>query len=103
MNDTSAKVELFSPDTLTVELWYPRSRPVQFIELDLIDTRAADTIRISYDFNRDGWLVEQRHIAETKEGGHIADLEWKEAAFCPAWQFVQQHQEQTHPDSLGHA
>lgn len=73
-------------DTLSVELWYPRSdnRP-KHVEVGLLDVRAADEIRISYDFDRDGWKIEQQQRFRFPEEDKERDPMWKEVAFVQAW------------------
>lgn len=68
------------------ELWYPdmdnRDKAVQ---VTLYHVRAADDLRISYDFHRDGWVIEQASCFEFLDLDNI-DEGWKEVAFCEAWQ-----------------
>jgi hypothetical protein len=63
-------------DTLLIYLWYPRSDDfeVKQIQIGLIDIRAADDIRVSYDHNRNGWVIQQ-----------ALDDGWTEVAFVEAW------------------
>lgn len=69
-------------DTFEVGLFYPRCNPCQFIEVSLMDLRAADDVRLSFDFERNGWKIEQ----PTKWAeGESADRGWTEVAFVPAW------------------
>lgn len=65
-------------DMLCVTLMYPRcdDRP-SVIEVDLCDVRAADGLRISYDFGRGGWKIAQ----STDTGSD----NWIEVAFIQAW------------------
>lgn len=68
-----------------VELEYPRlNSNVQEVTVGLTDVRAADTIRITYDFERDGWRV---GMDRTVEDGPIMRVteENAEVAFIPAW------------------
>lgn len=69
-----------------VDLMYPRSEedPVDTVEVGLCEVRAADSIRISYDFERDGWVVKQasRFIWAADEE---PDGDWQEVAFIQAW------------------
>lgn len=66
------------PDCVNVELWYPRStKPPHAVEVDLVDVRAADPIRITFDFERNGWLISRE--VEEGDGFH-----WVEAAFVRA-------------------
>lgn len=71
-------------DTARVDLNYPRSEPVKFIQVGLCDVRAADDIRISYDFERDGWKIEQEEIID-HGGAYHSNGNWQEVAFVQAW------------------
>ena len=53
--------ETFSKfDIPVIDLWYPRlDENVKEIEIGLMDVRAADGILVSYDFERDGWVIKQ--------------------------------------------
>lgn len=66
-----------------IDLIYPRSNPVTMrsVEIGLEDVRAADSIRVSYDFDRDGWVIQQN---ATLESGEMLD-DWQEVAFVKAW------------------
>ncbi len=81
-------------DTLMVDLWYPGvNGNATHIEVGLCAVRAADTIRIHYDFDRDGYVIEQAkrtQVLVRSEG--LADTyeereEWIEMAFLSAWPF----------------
>lgn len=73
-------------DTIRAELWYPRceGRP-RYVEIDLVDVRASDGIRISYDFERDGWSIEQASTFEWHADAATYDYDWQEVAFVPSW------------------
>lgn len=81
-------------DTIKAELEYPRleGRP-KFIEIGLMDVRAADSIRVSYDFGRDGWVIEQ---ASKFAWGAREDVDpdWKEVAFVQAWERAETEEQQ---------
>jgi hypothetical protein len=67
------------------KLEYPRTdRNPDHIRVSLIDVRAADDLLIHYDFDRDGWSIEQASRWEWAEGEEI-DEDWQEVAFVPAW------------------
>lgn len=91
---------------VSVELCYPRNDDTRAntIEIGLNDVRAADSIRILYDFERDGWSVLQAAgwNRDQSDGGcgrpeyeNLSDLEkhklserimdWQEVAFVCAW------------------
>jgi hypothetical protein len=76
----------YDDDTVTVELAYPRTNKIKFIEVGLCDVRATDNIRISFDFERSGWKIEQPYINEIQKSGYIdATIAWKEVGFYPNW------------------
>jgi hypothetical protein len=72
-------------DTKGIELHYPRQEGhAKYIQVGLEDVRAADDIRISYDFDRDGWVIEQSAVW-TEENHDTYTEDWKEVAFVQAW------------------
>ena len=74
-------------DTLCIDLWYPRvdENLIKKIEIGLVDVRGADSIRISYDFERDGWKIEQASIFTWSETDQVCDQDWQEVGFIQAW------------------
>lgn len=75
-------------DVVDVELWYPRSAPnCHTIQIGLCDTRAADGIRVTYDFDRDGWAIWQEGGIEY-DGYREPNGQWVEVAFIKAWQLT---------------
>lgn len=73
-------------DGLHVDLLYPRCGDrVQHLVVGLVDARAADDIRISYDFERDGWKIEQASTFEWDADDKVCDPDWQEVAFIQAW------------------
>lgn len=82
-------------NVIHVEIEYPKAEehPINTVEIGLTCVRATDNIRITYDYERDGWVILQpreTHPLEIDENGQKVyglKTEWIEAAFCPAWQF----------------
>lgn len=87
--------DLDSPDQVTrrgevleVELWYPGlDGHATTIEVGLTHVRAADSIQITFDFDRNGYSITQASrfmwiIGEGDEGNYA---DWQEVAFVPAW------------------
>lgn len=70
-----------------IELWYPdvEASEIKSLVVGLMDVRAADDIRISYDKERDGWKIEQASIFQWEEGEDSNDPDWQEVAFVKAW------------------
>lgn len=78
-------------DELSIDLWYPRveDNPIKKFVIGLMDVRAADDIRISYDFDRDGWKIEQASTFEWSVDDKICDPDWQEVAFIRAWEIYE--------------
>lgn len=83
-----------SGDTCHVEFNYPDRNKNQYLEIGLCDVRGADGLRISYDFNRDGWVVKQASTfcwGDGEDGYPEWDEnsdnneDWQEVAFIQAW------------------
>jgi hypothetical protein len=74
-------------DTLLIDLWYPRNDDfeVKQIQIGLMDVRAADDIRVSYDFDRNGWVIQQASVFEWEPDDTERDEGWTEVAFVKAW------------------
>lgn len=73
-------------ETCRVDFWYPRNEGnAKFVEVGLSDVRAADSIRIHYDFERDGYVIEQAAIFEWPADDEEMDRGWQEVAFVQAW------------------
>ena len=74
-------------EELHIDLWYPDvpDSDVRKIVIGLMDVRAADDIRISYDKERDGWKIEQAAIFEWDGDDEACDPDWQEVAFVQAW------------------
>jgi hypothetical protein len=74
-------------DELHINLWYPDvpENQIRKIVVGLVDVRAADDIRISYDKERDGWKIEQASTFEWDGADEKCDPDWQEVAFVRAW------------------
>lgn len=75
----------FCDGELHLDLWYPRLNEVKAFVIGLIDVRAADDIRITYDFSRDGWKIEQAAVFKWDADDQTCDPGWAEVAFVEAW------------------
>lgn len=76
---------LLSGDELSIDLYYPRNSKIKKLIVGLTDVRAADSIRISYDFDRDGYKIEQASVFEWDTNDKECDPDWQEVAFIKAW------------------
>ncbi len=75
------------------ELFYPRTSKDakdKAVQVALFDVRAADDLRVTYDFDRDGWVIWQASVFKWVSEDEECDPKWKEAAFCRAWQFEEE-------------
>lgn len=79
-------------NTRNIDLWYPRSAgellpdgrdtSVDAIVIGLVDVRAARDIRVRYDFDRDGYIID---ADVTPQQDDPPPLQWAERAFIAAW------------------
>lgn len=76
-------------DEVTIRLTYPRSSRHKYFLVELADVRCGSLIRLSYDFDRDGWMIEQDKNESDHFEQDINDCieDWAEVAFIPSWQF----------------
>lgn len=84
---------------LSVNMTYPgytesdNPMRVRVVEINQESVRASDGVRISYDYNRDGWSIMQPKVTEvlveeTPHGNSYRDdEEWIETAFVGSWAF----------------
>ena len=73
-------------DTMQVDMIYPNlAGHLNTVEVGLEDVRAADSILIRYDFDRDGYSILQASIFQWEVGDPICDSDWQEVAFIQAW------------------
>lgn len=74
-------VERFD-DEIHVNLQYPRSKGnAKSVVVGLLDVRAAEDIRISFDFERNGWKIEKPTVSEWEADDKVCDRCWVEVAF----------------------
>ena len=76
--------EFLEPARVGIDLCYPRQSKFNQVEVGLMDTRAADSLLISYDFERDGWVIKQASRFRWTEDEE-PDQDWQEVAFVQAW------------------
>jgi hypothetical protein len=72
--------------TFHLDLWYPRiEEEIESIEIGLVSVRASDSIQVSYDFDRDGWVVRQASTFDWDIDDKECNPDWKEVVFIQAW------------------
>lgn len=76
-------------NVVEVDINYPRNSPIDTIEIELFDMRAADALRVQYDYERDGWVMSQprQYYVPLGDDSFDLEIEWIESAFCPAWKY----------------
>lgn len=85
LNDYNPIVEI-EDRTVFVSLCYPRiDENAHTVEIGLDDVRAADSIRVLYDFDRDGWVIQQASKFSWAVGDDEMDQDFQEVAFIKAW------------------
>lgn len=74
-------------DALSINLYYPNvpDATVRRFEIGLSCVRAADNIQVSYDYDRDGWVIKQASIFQWNADDTEQDEDWQEVAFIQAW------------------
>ena len=83
-------------DTVVVEMAYPRQNKIKHIDVGISDVRASDGIRITYDFDRDGYIIEQPTQLSWDVDDEVCDQKWKEVAFIQSWA-LEKEQEANEP------
>ena len=79
-------IRVYDCNTINIPLWYPRSSEIKKFEIELMDVRAADSIQVEYDFDRDGWKISQASTFEWSGDDTVeCDSDWQEVAFIKAW------------------
>lgn len=56
-----------------VDMYYPRLNEINTVQVCLVDVRAADDVRIYFDFDLNQWIIQQEF-----------DNGWKDVARLPA-------------------
>lgn len=88
---------------LHVELTYPpwteaddTKGQCRYIRVNQEATRASDGVRLYYDYDRDGFVVQQPkpHLRLIKDSHYDSWEEWIEVGFFPSWRFDQSDDEQ---------
>ena len=83
-------------DVLRVELTYPpyknednQNNQCRYFEINQESVRASDGIRIHYDYERDGFVVEQPQprLRVTGENSYEQIDDWIEVGFFQSWKF----------------
>lgn len=87
---------MMGPDPVKVNLFYPRNdENPEVIDITLFDVRAANSIRLNFDFDRSGWSIKSDlydpddewwlRSQEELDAESEKDPEYHEVAFIPAW------------------
>lgn len=70
-----------------IEIQYPRNGEFSEVKVGICDVRAADSIRVRYDFERDGYSILQASNFDYPQENPIPENweDWQEVAFIRAW------------------
>lgn len=83
-------------DTLDVQLTYPpwgaadnKNDQVRYVLFDQEAVRASDGVRLHYDYERDGVVVEQPRprLIRTGPSSYEDEITWIEVGFFKSWKF----------------
>jgi hypothetical protein len=58
---------------------------IDCVKIGLLHVRAADNIRVLYDFARDGYVILQASRYAWKANDNERNADWQEVAFIEAW------------------
>ena len=85
-DDANAHIEIRG-DELHVTPTYPAlpNKVIRFVVFNQESVRASDGIRISFDYDRDGYKIEQASRFAWRADDEACDPDWQEVAFIPAW------------------
>ena len=59
---------------------YPSRDNPQYVHLEICDVRANNGIRLWFDFERDGWVIERPTVFEWDCDDEVCDQGWQEVA-----------------------
>lgn len=86
--------------TLELRHTYPEITEfgIKYFEIDQESVRASDGIRLHYDYDRDGWIIEQPTKLCWSSTDTECDMGWKEVAFIQSWAL--EEEQKAHEESL---
>ena len=92
--ETILKEATHHGDELHIDFWYPDTdnADVRKFVIGLMDVRASDKIRVSYDKDRDGWVIEQASMFSWDADDTECDEDWQEVHFVKSWARAKQYQ-----------
>lgn len=79
------RIEPQAGGVVLATILYPGARQAQAVEVDLEHVRATDSVRVTYDFPRNGWSVLQASRFAWDGDDPDCDPDWREVAFVPSW------------------
>lgn len=91
---THENIELYHynpKDVLNIEIMYPmvEGNVINTLDINQSSVRASDGIRVTYDYDRDGWIISQASRwswADSEEYDSLDNPEdYQEVAFIQSW------------------
>ncbi|WP_019998879.1 hypothetical protein [Aureimonas ureilytica] len=73
--------------SLNVTLTYPAisKNGCVHVVVDQESVRASDGVRLTYDYDRDGWSIQQASRFAWSSDDKVCDEDWQEVAFIQSW------------------
>ena len=74
-------------DEVHVTLMYPNLPDSDFrhVVVNQSSVRASDGLRLHYDYDRDGFVIEQASTFSWDPSDEKYDMDWQEVAFVESW------------------
>ncbi|MCK2055278.1 hypothetical protein [Methylobacterium sp. 37f] len=88
-------VEVYG-DVLNVNLTYPNITidGCRHVHVNQESVRASDGIRLSYDYDRDGWSIQQQVCVDLGDRIYTPNPdEWVEVSFVQSWSLMRDQRE----------
>lgn len=74
-------------DEAHITVMYPNNPDslIKHLVINQCSVRASDGVRLHYDYDRDGFVIEQASKWEWDEKDEVCDPDWQEVAFVQSW------------------
>ena len=74
-------------DEAHITVMYPNNPDsiIKHVVVNQCSVRASDGLRLHYDYERDGFVIEQASKWEWDADDDVCDPDWQEVAFVQSW------------------